>query len=232
MKLKTENVKPLLIGLAGGIASGKTAVLKQFAELGAITASCDEISKKIYLRKKSKVFKIFSTLDRKEIAGIIFRNKAKKKELEELLHPEIIKELKQLIKRYRNLTTRLPKFSSDSARVCPPKHGCLGSAKPPANEASALRRRIVIIETPLLFEAGLEPLFDKSIVVYCSKPTQLRRLMLRDGISKQDAAARIDAQMPLKIKKGLADYTIYNSGALSQTANAVKELLKKKLEKA
>ncbi len=93
-------LKSKIIGLTGGIASGKTTVLNQFKKLGIETISCDEIARQIYKRtnvqKKIKIF--FGTLNRKKIAKIIFSDFAKRKQLEKILHPEIIKNLKKQLK--------------------------------------------------------------------------------------------------------------------------------------
>ncbi|MFA5779631.1 MAG: dephospho-CoA kinase [Elusimicrobiota bacterium] len=96
-KPKTENRKPKIIGLTGGLASGKTTVLNQFEKLGVKTISCDEIAKKVFYGTNvpKKIKKLFGTLNRKKIAKIIFSDFAKRKQLEKILHPEIIKELKK-----------------------------------------------------------------------------------------------------------------------------------------
>ncbi|MFH0948102.1 MAG: dephospho-CoA kinase [Elusimicrobiota bacterium] len=96
---KRINRKLKVIGLTGGIASGKTTVLNEFKKLGAETISCDEIAKRIFYEKNisKKIKKLFSTLDREKIAGIIFSDFKKRKLLEKILHPEIIKELNHLI---------------------------------------------------------------------------------------------------------------------------------------
>jgi len=99
--MKKRNRKErIVIGLTGGIATGKTSVLNEFKKHGIKTISCDEISKKIYRRRtnvRKRIKKFFGTLNRKKIAEIIFSDVKKRKLLERILHPEIIKELNRLI---------------------------------------------------------------------------------------------------------------------------------------
>ncbi|HAX62116.1 MAG TPA: dephospho-CoA kinase [Elusimicrobia bacterium] len=94
---KRINQKPRILGLTGGIASGKTTVLNQFKKLGIKTISCDEIARKVYTRAnvRKKIKKYFGTLNRKKIAKIIFSDFTKRKQLEKILHPAIIKNLKK-----------------------------------------------------------------------------------------------------------------------------------------
>lgn len=96
----TWDKKLKIIGLTGGIASGKTIVLNEFKKLGIKTISCDEIAKKIFYEKNIsiKIRKLFGTLNRKKIAKIIFLDFVKRKRLEKILHPEIIRELKKQLK--------------------------------------------------------------------------------------------------------------------------------------
>lgn len=94
---KNEKRKPKIIGLTGGIASGKTTVLNEFKKLGVKTISCDVIARKVFngTNVPKRIRKLFGTLDRKKIAKIIFSDFAKRKQLERILHPLIIKELKK-----------------------------------------------------------------------------------------------------------------------------------------
>ncbi|MBI5574691.1 MAG: dephospho-CoA kinase [Elusimicrobia bacterium] len=168
----------MIIGLTGGIASGKTTVLNQFRKLGIKTISCDEIAKKIFYKKNIgiKIKKIFGILDRKKIAKIIFSDFTKRKQLEKITHPLIIKELKKQLK---SLTTyHLPLTA--------------------------------VVDVPLLFEARLEKMFDKIIVVYCKKNQQISRLMKRDKLTKSEATKRIASQMSLSKKIKLADFVLRN----------------------
>lgn len=180
MKFRIKNSELKIIGLTGGIASGKTTVLNQFKKLGIKTISCDEIAKKIYKRAnvRKKIKKHFGTLNRKKIAKIIFSDFIKRKQLEKILHPGIIRELKKQLKL---LATR--------------------------------HSPLAVVDVPLLFEAHLEKMFDKIIVVYCKKNQQISRLMKRDKLTKSEATKRIVSQMPLSEKIKLADFILRNGGA-------------------
>lgn len=96
--------KKIIVGLTGGIASGKTTALTEFKKKGFYTFNCDDIAKKIFYRKDifHKIKKIFKTTNRNEIAKVVFSNAKKRKKLESILHPSIIKELKRLLNRCRS----------------------------------------------------------------------------------------------------------------------------------
>lgn len=195
MKLKTGNKKLRIIGLTGGIASGKTTVLNEFKKFSVKTTSCDEIAEEIFYKTdiQKKIKKLFKTLSRNKIAKIIFSDSAKRKHLEKILHPEIIKQLK------KQLFPASPR----------------GAGRATLNSELST----VVVDAPLLFEANIEYLFDKIIVVYCRKSQQLKRLCIRDNISRQEAGRRIGSQIPLLIKLKWADCIIDNTG----TRHAVRE---------
>ncbi len=96
---KINRKKAKVIGLTGGIATGKTSVLGEFEKRGARAISCDEIAKEVFYLKSVnvKIMKAFGTTDRKKIAEIIFSNPASRRRLEKITHPKIIMELKKRI---------------------------------------------------------------------------------------------------------------------------------------
>ncbi|MFH1540742.1 MAG: dephospho-CoA kinase [Elusimicrobiota bacterium] len=200
MKFRTKNSKLKIIGLTGGIASGKTTILNQFKKFGIRTISCDEIAKKVFYEASvsKKIEKLFGILNRKKIAEIIFSDTKKRRQLEKILHPEIIKDLRKQLS------------SREVLRTIP------NSQFP-----------FVIIDIPLLFEAHLEHLFDKIIVVYCRKNEQINRLMKRSKITKTEAEKRMSSQMPLSKKIKFADFVIDNS----TTFWCIKKQIKKVLDK-
>jgi dephospho-CoA kinase len=104
----------------------------------------------------------------------------------------------------------------------------LGQIKQQAKQAN--KDVICIVDAPLLFEAHLSEMMDKTIVVYISKKEQVIRLLKRNGISKDEAIKRIEAQMPLKEKIYLADYVIDNSKSPEDTKKEVFQLWKKLTE--
>ena len=84
-----------------------------------------------------------------------------------------------------------------------------------------------IIEVPLLFESKMESLFDKTILVYCSKEEQLKRIMMRDSVTKEDALSRIKSQMDIEEKKKLSDLIIYNDGDINNLEKQIDDIIKK-----
>tara|TARA_Y100000310_G_scaffold343867_2_gene453586 strand:+ start:1135 stop:1698 length:564 start_codon:yes stop_codon:yes gene_type:complete len=167
----------LKVALTGGIASGKTFVLNFFAKKGISTINSDKIVADLYEDRvvKEKVLTQFGTLDKKEIANQIFSSQEKKNLLEGLLHPLVVKELKQRFEELEKQNTRL-----------------------------------VIVEVPLLFEAGLENLFDKIIAIQVSRKKQLARLE-ENGLNKAEAVSCIESQFSTKEKVKKSDFVIDNS---------------------
>ncbi|MDD5688181.1 MAG: dephospho-CoA kinase [Elusimicrobia bacterium] len=183
------NYKTRVIGLTGGIASGKTLVLNYFKKLGIKTISCDDIAKKVYYYTdvQVKIKKLFGTLNRKEIANIIFSNSRKRRQLEKIMHPKILKEL--------NFQSSI--FNLQSS---------------------------IVVDVPLLYEAKIQNMFDKIIVVYCKKSQQIERLSKRDNISKKESLRRVNSQIVLIEKAKMADYIIDNSKEMLKTKKQVKRL--------
>lgn len=178
----------MIIGLTGGIATGKSQSSKVLKKLGCYIVDADKISKEM-ATKGSKTLKDitghFGTdiltskgyLNRKKLANIIFQDKQSKIELERILHPHIIRKINEIIsKKY--------------------------------NEVN------IVIDAPLLFEVGLDRICDKVIVIYAKYHLQLKRLIKRDNLSKQEAVKRIAVQMPIEDKMKMADITIDNSSSL------------------
>ena len=199
----------LIVGLTGGIVSGKTTVAKMFKELGAQVIDADEIARKI-VRPGEKawqdiveyfgpeILKEDQEINRKKLAGIVFSNKEKLAALNSITHPEITLLLKKQINRLKN------KYQKNI---------------------------ICIVEAPLLFEAHLEDMMDKIIVVYLNREEQLKRLLLRNNLTREEAIQRIESQMPLEEKLSRADYVIDNCFSLQQTKKQVLQVWKE-LEKA
>ncbi|MFH1369651.1 MAG: dephospho-CoA kinase [Elusimicrobiota bacterium] len=192
--------KPLIIGLTGGIGSGKTTVLKEFAKLGAATISSDSISRKIMRRGQpawKKIAAFFGksilhrsgSICRRKLGAIVFADRAKRKALEKITHPAIIKEIK------------------DAVSVTAKK-----------------KNAPVIVEAPLLFEAGLEEYFDKTIAVWAPKKLRFNRIGGKRRLNKRQIEARDKAQMPLNIKRKMANYPVNNSGTLPETKRIVKKI--------
>jgi dephospho-CoA kinase len=193
------------IGLTGNLGAGKTTVLRLFKNSGAYIIDADRLVHQI-LRKPPMIKKLVTILgknilikralkisiNKKLMADIIFDDPQKRKSVEKVIHPEVIKTAKDIKKK-------------------------ILSKKPGA---------IIVFEVPLLFEAGYEKIFDKIIVVYCSRVKAIERLK-KLGFSREQALKRMRAQMPISKKKVLADFLINNSFDMSNTKLQVKEIFKK-----
>ncbi len=195
-------MKFLIVGLTGGIVSGKTTVAKVFKELGAKIIDVDIIAREIVHPQQKAWFKIVEyfgedilkenkEINRKKLAQIVFSNQEKLDLLNQITHPEII----LLIKRQLN-----------KIKDC------------------SYRNVVCIIDAPLLFEAHIEGMMDKIIVVYLNRENQIKRLILRDNLSKDEAMKRIKAQMPIEEKIKLADYVIDNNLSIKKTKKQILKL--------
>lgn len=193
----------MLIGLTGGIASGKNLTAGFFKELGAHIIDADEISREIAkpeLPAYNAVVQEFGleilnpdkTINRKKLGKIVFNDKDKLKKLESITHPKIIAEENRQIK---NIQLKNPDA-------------------------------VIIVNAALLIETGRYREMDKVIVVYADENTQRKRLMARDGISEVEARMRISQQMPLKEKVKFADFVIDNSFDVEKTKEEVVKVFK------
>lgn len=193
--------KVLVIGLTGGIASGKTTVATILQELGAAVLDADEVAKKIVQKGKPAYKEIIKTfgrkvltsdgdLNRKLLGKIVFNDEEKRKKLESIIHPRV--------KEY---------FLEEIQRI---------KEKDP--------QKIIVLDVPLLLESGMETLVDEVWVVAVSEELQIKRIELRDRIGRQEALKRIKAQMPLKEKLKYADRIINAEGTLEDTKRQVVSL--------
>jgi len=175
-----------ILGITGGIATGKSTVTQMLAELGAPTISADAIARALLAPGTPTTAVILAAfpacadaddsqkINRRALAQIIFANTDARLRLEALTHPPIIEMLKAQIAEWRQSGT--------------------------ARAAAA--------EIPLLFEAKLEWLVDSIVVVTCSKSDQISRLLARDAVTEAEAYRQIAVQWPLAQKEACADYLI------------------------
>ena len=198
------NDRHILLGVTGGIASGKSTVARMLEELGAPIIDFDLLSRIVVEPGKpawkdivaffgEQVLLLDQTLDRKKLSEIVFRNMGKRKKLEGFTHPRIQGEFVRLVKEH--------------------------TAGNPA--------AIIQVVIPLLIEVNLQYLFHKLLLVYIPQESQIQRLMERDGISREMAQSILAAQLPIDEKRAYADYIIDNSGSLEETRKQVEEVWKK-----
>ena len=186
-----------VVGLTGGIATGKSCVARFLMEKGAVVIDADELSR-LAVKPGSpaldRIVAVFGAdmllpdgnLDRKRLRSVVFGNDEKRSQLEHIVHPEI----KQL-------------------------------AEEGIAAAAAEGRRIVIYMAPLLIEAGITDRVDEIWVVTVKPEIQLQRLMDRDGISRVEAQKIINSQMPLAEKERHGHVVIDNSGTPQETRQLV-----------
>ncbi|NXU53538.1 DCAKD protein, partial [Turnix velox] len=190
-----------LVGLTGGIASGKSTVVAILRELGCAVVDADLIAREVvqpHSKAHQHIVRCFGSqillengeINREALGNIVFSQPEKRQLLNSITHPEIQKEmLKQILKYF------------------------------------VLGYRYVILDIPLLFENNRLTKFMKyTVLVYCDPPTQLSRLMKRNGLSRAEAEARISSQLPLDEKCKLATHLINNSGDRESTRRQVLSL--------
>ncbi|MCP1395176.1 dephospho-CoA kinase [Bacillus thuringiensis] len=193
----------VVIGLTGGIASGKSTVSEMFRELSIPVIDADVIAREVVEQGKpayNKIVEVFGAevlqqdgeLDRPRLGSIIFYNEEKRLQLNKIVHPAVREEMNRKKEMYI-------------------KEGM----------------QAVVLDIPLLFESKLTSLVDRILVVAVKPHTQLERLMKRNNFSEEEATARIQSQMPLEEKVKNADEVINNDGTIMGTKTQLQVILKK-----
>ena len=189
-----------LIGLTGGIASGKSTVARALVEHGAFEIDADQVAREVVVRGSSGLAEVVESfgeevldenmeLDRAKLAGIIFSDPQKRLRLEEILHPLIRARTAELISK------------SD--------------------------KDIIVYSVPLLVESGVDHDFDLIVTVEAGEAEQIRRLVISRGLSEVDAKARVGAQATRDKRIGRAGAVIDSSGTKDQLNAQVEALWEK-----
>ena len=193
----------VIIGLTGGIASGKSTVSNMLKDLSIPVIDADEEAR-LAVDKGEKAYNDIiayfgteilmedGTIDRPKLGSIIFPNQEKRSVLNSIVHPAVREKMQQKKENY-----------------------------------IALGHKVIVLDIPLLFESKLTHMIDKVIVVYVNEQTQLERLMHRNGYSNEEAKSRISSQLPLNEKRKLADYVIDNNGPIEETRKQLLDILRK-----
>lgn len=177
-----------IIGLTGGIASGKTTVSDYLKKRGYVVLDADAYSKKTTAKNGPAIPAIIEAfgadivdeageLDRKKLGSIIFNDADKRRELNEIVHP--------LIRKMMN-----------------------------ADEEKYIQKGHVFLDIPLLFENGLNERCDLVVTVFVDRDTQVKRLTARNDLTVEEAEARINSQMPLTEKVQKSDFRLDNNGTV------------------
>ncbi|MGB9678730.1 MAG: dephospho-CoA kinase [Thermoanaerobacteraceae bacterium] len=176
-----------VIGLTGGIGSGKSTVSKILKRLGAVIIDADIVSREIMSKGNvayNMIVKYFNEdilladgeINRKKLGNLVFADKESLKKLNDITHPEIIKKIKEKIK----------------------------------EERLKSHQKAIILDAALLIEMEMHKLVDEVWLVVVDSKTQIKRVMERDKITYEDAVNRIKSQMPLEDKMKYADFIINN----------------------
>ncbi len=192
----------LIIGLTGGIGSGKTTVSNLFESLGVPIIDTDVIARELVDNDLSVLAEITDAfgktildknglLDRNKLAKIVFNQKQKKQQLEKILHPKIRIEVEKAIK------------------VCREKLN---------------RPRYIIVVIPLLFETNFHQLIDKILVVVANEENKIKRIIQRDGRSPEDILSIIKSQVSDSKRISEADDIIENNCDIKELEGKIQEL--------
>jgi dephospho-CoA kinase len=192
----------LIVGLTGGIGSGKTTVSNLFKDLGIDVIDTDVIAHDLVNNDKSTVHEIISlfgndilndddSINRKKLAAIVFSKKKYKQQLEAVLHPKIRQQVKKQIQKF-NLSSAPPKY--------------------------------VIVVIPLLFETGFNDLIDRVLVVLSDEAVRVQRIKQRDHRSLDEIRSIIDSQVSDERRISDADDIIENNTDLAELKPQIKKL--------
>ncbi|AZB43893.1 dephospho-CoA kinase [Bacillus sp. FJAT-42376] len=193
----------LVIGLTGGIASGKSTVSSILKEYGFPIIDADILAKEAVdpgMPAYTQIVEAFGdsilqndgSIDRAKLGSLIFGDSEKRKVLNGIVHPQV----RQEMVRQRD-------------------------------EYIQQGKKAVILDIPLLFESKLTHFADKILLVYVTPDVQVNRLMKRNQYNEKEARQRIDSQMPLEEKKHLADEVLYNNGTVEETKNQLSAIMDK-----
>ena len=173
-----------VIGLTGGIASGKSAVASILSEFGATIIDADKVAKELVEPGQSAwhdIHKAFGndilladgSLNRQQLGELIFNDPIKRQILNSIIHPKVIEECQKRLEHYKEIG-----------------------------------KKAVILEVPLLIETGMDTMVDEVWLIAVDVQTQVDRLIKRDGLLRGQALKRIESQMPLEEKIPKADIII------------------------
>ena len=198
-----------MVGLTGGLASGKTTVAGLFQECGAFVIHADQLARTVVAPGKpawKEIVKIFGprvlqadrTLDRATLAKLVFHHPRKLSVLNRIVHPRVAREQ--------------------------------------VRQTNAIARRhpnaVIIYDAALLIEAQAHERMDRVIVVTANQPIQLQRARQRDGLTKKEALGRIRGQLPLRTKRRFADYILNGTVPVTRLRSQVRQLYQELLQEA
>lgn len=190
----------IIVGLTGGIATGKSTVARMFAKRGATVLDGDQMVRELQQPGTTvydttveafgpRIVRGDATLDRKLLGEIVFRDEKLRRRLEAIVHPALVTAVER----------RLAELERDGVPM-------------------------TVVELPLLIEAGSERRFDWVVVVTAPEEVQVTRLMADRRLTREEALGRIHSQMPLPEKVKRADFVVENRGDIRETEKRVQEI--------
>lgn len=191
----------LVLGLTGGIATGKSTADHFFRQKNIPVIDADEIAHSLlevdepgYLAIKKHFgdayFRDDRSLDRAKLGQLVFNDHHKLEELDAITHPLVFKEIKRQIKVEKQKKTPL-----------------------------------IVLDIPLLFESNAQKYCDRILVITSSEKVELKRLKKRNNLTTDEALARIHSQMPLKEKEAQASYVVDNTGTINELEEKLNQVL-------
>ena len=228
-KIKRRKIK--IIGLTGGIGSGKSTVSRLFKKLGIAIIDADAISRNLTAdngKALAKILKVFGEeiflqtqpflrLNRDKLRQLVFdnensKNNSNKKILENILHPLIFAEIKRNIK--KNIKNLVEKFSKNQ--------------KNQNNQKNKNNPNYIILDVPLLYESpNIQKLCSKIISVECHKNIQIQRVKNRNGLNDEIIEKIINAQATPEQRSKIADFVIENNGTFKELKAKIAKLNKR-----
>jgi dephospho-CoA kinase len=198
-----QNVRVLMVGLSGGIGSGKSAVAARLAELGAVVIDSDKLAREVVATGTDGLTEVVAefgpgvlgpdgALDRPALGRLVFDDAAARRRLEAIIHPRVRERAAELV-------------------------------------AAAAPDAIVVNDVPLLVEAGLAAGFDLVIIVLAGEDTRIERLARTRGMTEADARARIRAQATDEQRRAVADVLLDNDGSLAELRDKVDTVWRERL---
>ncbi|QQE73518.1 dephospho-CoA kinase [Brevibacillus composti] len=193
----------MILGLTGGIATGKSTVTAMLRERGIPVIDADQIAREVVEPGKpayESIVRYFGEeillpdgqIDRAKLGEIVFSDEAERQKLNTIVHPEVRRVMREQ-----------------------------------AEEAEKNGATIVFLDIPLLFESRLQHMVDKVVVVYAPAEMQMARMMERDEFDEEQAEKRLRAQWPIEQKKEEADFVIDNTGSREETEKQVEQLVRR-----
>ena len=190
----------LVIGLTGGIGTGKSEAARQLEELGALIISADQVGHEAYTVNTEAWEQVVATfgngilqddkeIDRRKLGGIVFSDPSQLKKLNQIMHPRMA----------RIVSDKIEAFRGQGVDT-------------------------VVVEAALLFEAGWDSLVEEVWVTAASEEIIIGRLRERNGLSEEEAKKRINSQMDRMERIGRSDFVINNSGDMAELGTTIKEL--------